>query len=85
MPLCPKSHGTVIIGEMPRWEILKEEGGSRLECVKGLKGLSVWSLAVPYGKDVASLLSEMVALVLENSIPVKLTCARSVFSRCLYA
>ena len=47
----------------------------------------MWFLEVPYGKDAASLISEMVALVLDVSIYIiyeRLTTARSSFSCCLY-
>jgi hypothetical protein len=45
----------------------KEEGGSWWDSVKGLElqGLSMWSLAVPYGEDAASSHSEIVVLVLD--------------------
>ena len=64
MPSRPKSHGVIVVNEMPKGGELEGRGGSGSgrECFKGLLMLS---LAVPYGEEVASLLSEMVVLVLD--------------------
>jgi hypothetical protein len=58
MPSRLESRGIIIVGEMPKGGELEGRGGG------GVMRLPMWLLAVPYGEEAASSLSEMVVLVL---------------------